>query len=76
MIDHHAGGAEMAQAAAAAADDEWVTDTAAKMATIQALEINEMELTRDRVGLPADPPGFTADFVTHEMDGTGEDDDS
>lgn len=62
MSDHHAGGVAMAEAAASRAEDEWVIDTATRMARIQASEIAEMEFAREAAGLPASPPGFTADL--------------
>lgn len=62
MSDHHAGGVAMAQAAASGADDDWVVDTAQRMARIQASEIAEMEFAREAAGLPAAPAGFVADF--------------
>lgn len=62
MSDHHAGGAAMAQAAADRADDDWIVDTAQRMARIQASEIAEMEFARDAAGLAAAPAGFVADF--------------
>ncbi len=62
MSDHHAGGVAMAQAAADSASDEWVVDTAGRMASIQASEIVEMNFAREAAGLTARPPGFTPDF--------------
>lgn len=63
MIDHHRGGVHMADAAAEQAEDDWVVEAASRMARIQALEINEMLLARDRAGLPADPEPFAPDFA-------------
>ena len=62
MRDHHAGGIAMAQGAADRASNEWVVDTAARMATIQSGEIVELELARQVAGLPKEPEGFTPDF--------------
>lgn len=61
MSDHHAGGVAMAQSAARRANDDWVVDTAERMALGQASEIAEMEFARKAAGLPADPEGFFAD---------------
>ena len=62
MSDHHAGGVAMAEAAASGAEDEWVRDTADRMARIQASEIAEMEFAREAAGLDPNPPGFVSDF--------------
>ncbi len=70
MSDHHAGGVAMAQDAARRADDDWVVDTAERMARIQASEIAEMEFAREAAGLPAAPDGFVADFGP-DADGMG-----
>jgi uncharacterized protein (DUF305 family) len=69
MRDHHLGGIVMAEAAAGAADDEWVASTAAAMARNQSGEVREMEQLRDTLGLSADPAGYVADEVM-DMDGT------
>lgn len=62
MSDHHAGGVAMAEAAASGAEDEWVRETAARMASVQASEIAEMEFARAAAGLDANPAGFVSDF--------------
>jgi uncharacterized protein (DUF305 family) len=67
MIDHHRGGVAMAEEAAARAGDDWVAETAATMAAIQASEITEMSVDRDDGGFPADPPGFTPDHMADAM---------
>lgn len=66
MADHHRGGAAMAQAAAESASDPWVRDLAERMARNQAIEINEMDAARERVGLTAAPDGYTPGPF-HEM---------
>ncbi|MDW3178679.1 MAG: DUF305 domain-containing protein [Acidimicrobiia bacterium] len=58
MGDHHRGGVDMASSAAVAAGDSWVRDLAARMERNQAIEIDEMDAVRQRLGLPADPTGF------------------
>lgn len=67
MIDHHLGGVAMAEEAAIRADDDWVAETAATMAAIQASEITEMSVARGDAGHPADPPGFTPDHMADAM---------
>lgn len=67
MADHHRGGVDMAKAAAEAATDPWVRDLAERMARNQAIEINEMDAARQRVGLDANPAGYTPGPF-HEMD--------
>jgi uncharacterized protein (DUF305 family) len=67
MIDHHLGGVAMAEEAATRATDDWVAETAATMAAIQASEITEMSVDRDDAGFPADPPGFTPDHMADAM---------
>ena len=59
--DHHRGGVHMAEAAAAEADSPFVKKLAMQMARNQKLEIREMEIARERAGLPADPPGYDRD---------------
>lgn len=58
MEDHHRGGVSMAAAAAEQASDPWVRDLAGRMARNQAIEINEMQATRERAGLDASPDGY------------------
>ena len=58
MQDHHRGGVHMAEAAASEADSPFVRTLASRMAGNQKLEIREMEIARERAGLPADPPGY------------------
>jgi uncharacterized protein (DUF305 family) len=55
MIRHHAGGAAMAAYAAAHAENAGVRKFAAGMARTQRSEINEMNLRRVDLGLPAVP---------------------
>ena len=74
MIDHHRGGVAMAEAAATSSSDPWVRELAARMARNQAIEINEMEAARKRVGLTADPPGYTPGPF-HEMESDTEETD-
>jgi uncharacterized protein (DUF305 family) len=64
MQDHHAGGVAMARAAAERAEDDWVAETAAKMADVQAHEIVDLENARVQAGLAADPPGFVPDVMS------------
>lgn len=71
MSDHHAGGVAMAEAAASDAEDEWVRNTADRMARIQASEIAEMEFARNAAGLDANPPGFVSDFGPNGFSGNG-----
>jgi len=59
MIDHHAGGVTMAKEAARRAGTGFVRDLAERIARQQQVEINEMAMERDRLGLSASPPGFT-----------------
>jgi uncharacterized protein (DUF305 family) len=58
MIDHHKGGVHMAEEALKRAKTGFVRDFAERVARQQQVEIREMELARDRLGLPARPPGF------------------
>ena len=58
MTSHHEGGVDMARAAARDAGDPFVRELAARMARNQAVEINEYEAVRSRLGLPA-PTGLT-----------------
>lgn len=53
MQDHHRGGVEMAEAAAAAVTDRRVRELAERIARNQAIEIKELEGTRVDLGLPA-----------------------
>lgn len=59
MADHHRGGVEMAGVAAAQASDPWVREIAARMARVQAAEIVEMDVARERNSLTATPAGHT-----------------
>lgn len=59
--DHHRGGIHMAEAAAAQADNPFVKEMAGRMARNQKIEIRELEIARERAGLPADPPGYERD---------------
>jgi uncharacterized protein (DUF305 family) len=61
MRDHHLGGIAMAEHAAAEASDPWVRDLAERMARNQRTEIVEMDLVREREGLPTEPDGFESD---------------
>ena len=68
MIDHHAAGAEMAEAAAAAVDDADVRDLARRMARNQRAEIPEMTAAAGRSGLDPAPEGV--DFDVHGVAGS------
>ncbi len=57
MIDHHIGGVNMASAATSA-EDSWVQDISSLMERNQAIEIREMEMVRDGLGLTVAPNGF------------------
>jgi uncharacterized protein (DUF305 family) len=52
MIEHHAGGVDMAQAALERVDDEPVRELAGRIIKAQESEINEMQRTRQRLGFP------------------------
>jgi uncharacterized protein (DUF305 family) len=58
MTSHHEGGVQMGRAAAQEASDPFVRELAARMARIQAIEINEYEAVRARLALPR-PTGLT-----------------
>ena len=51
MTEHHLAGAEMAEAAARRAEDDFVAEIAARMADNQRLEVLEYEAVRGRLGL-------------------------
>jgi uncharacterized protein (DUF305 family) len=53
MIRHHAAGAAMAAYAATHAEHPRVREFAARMATVQRNEFNEMNHRRVAIGLPA-----------------------
>ena len=57
MTAHHEGGVHMAEAAAERVDDPYVQALAERMARVQAIEINEYEAVRNRLGLPV-PTGL------------------
>lgn len=59
MIDHHAAGADMAEAAADLADDGEVRDLATRMASMQRQEIGELVAAAARAGLELPPDGVT-----------------
>lgn len=61
MIDHHAGGAAMADAAAERADDGVVRQFAETMARNQRFEISEMLREAEKSGLELPPEGVTWD---------------
>ncbi len=68
MATHHRAGVHMAEVAAAEADDADLRDLASRMATNQAVEINEYRRVAEREGLPVtidayEPPAADA---THE----------
>ena len=63
MIDHHAGGVHMADQAAQRAGTAFVRELAERVARQQRIEIAEMRAARDRLGLPADPPGYDPDDI-------------
>jgi uncharacterized protein (DUF305 family) len=52
MIEHHAGGAHMADAEARLGRDHAEKAWARKMAAAQRLEIDELNRVRQRLGLP------------------------
>lgn len=54
MAGHHRGGVDMGLAAAERASDQWVAELAARQAKNQIVEINELLLASDRLGLQAD----------------------
>jgi uncharacterized protein (DUF305 family) len=56
MIEHHAGGAHMADAAVDLAETEYVRSMAAAMAQVQRDEINELNVAREQLGLSAVSP--------------------
>ena len=58
MTTHHRGGVHMASAAVERVDDPHLRELAARMAKVQAVEINEYESARVRLGLP-EPSGLT-----------------
>ena len=64
MIDHHAGGVHMADEAARRAGSRFVRELAGRVARQQRIEIGEMKAARDRLGMPADPPGYDPDDIT------------
>lgn len=64
MIDHHAGGADMAQAAADQADNEDVRELAGRMAKVQRQEIGELIAAATRAGISIPPSGVTWDVYT------------
>ena len=61
MVDHHAGGADMARAAASKADNDAVRELAARMAKVQQQEIGELLGAAERADLTVPPPGVTWD---------------
>lgn len=71
MIDHHAAGADMAEAAAARVDDADVRDLAQRMARTQRAEISEMTAAAQRLGLEPAPDGV--DFDVYGVAGAASD---
>jgi len=63
MRDHHLGGVAMAEAAADRAEDPWIIEAASQMARVQASEIAEMDMARDRALLDPAPPGYVPEFA-------------
>ena len=63
MVDHHAGGVHMADEAARRAGSRFVRELAERVAHQQRIEIGEMKAARDRLGLPASPPGDDPDDI-------------
>jgi uncharacterized protein (DUF305 family) len=57
MVDHHAAGADMADAAAAEVDDDEVRELAERMAHVQRQEIGELLAAAERIGLDVPRPG-------------------
>ncbi len=74
MIDHHAAGVAMAEAAMAQADDADVQELAQRIARTQRLEVAEMTAAAERLGLDATPDGVTFD-VSGESTGMSDHDD-
>lgn len=68
IIDHHAAGVEMAEAAMADADDADVRELAGRIARTQTLEIAEMTAAAERLGLDASPDGVTFDVYGEPSD--------
>jgi uncharacterized protein (DUF305 family) len=61
MIDHHAGGADMAEMAAERADDAGLAALAERMAEIQRQEITELLAAAARADITIPPRGVTWD---------------
>ena len=68
MVDHHAAGIEMAEAALAKADDADVRELAGRIARTQRLEIAEMTAAAQRLGLDPAPDGV--DFDVYDATST------
>lgn len=71
MIDHHAAGVAMAEAAVARADDADVVELARRIADTQRKEIAEMTSAAQRSGLDLAPDGVDADV--HHTDAMSDD---
>ena len=71
MIDHHAAGAAMAEAAAEEVDDERVRSLAVRMARTQRSEIAELLRAADRAGLTVPAAGVT--WEIYDATGSAED---
>ena len=74
MTTHHEGGVHMAAAAASRVDDPYLRGLAERMARVQAVEIQEYEAARVRLGLPV-PAGLSPVPVPAGSGGTAGDDD-
>lgn len=66
MVDHHAAGVQMAEAAAEKTSDGDVRRIALQMAKAQRSEIDELLRAADRAGLDVPPPGVTWDVYGGE----------
>ena len=73
MVDHHAAGAAMADAAAARADDDQVRELATRMAKIQRGEIAELLGAAERAGLRVPVAGATWDVYGSDAEHGGHD---
>lgn len=70
MTNHHRGGVHMAEAAVDLVDDPHVEALARRMARIQAVEINEYDAARRRLGLDV-PAGLQSVPVPERSAGDG-----
>lgn len=70
MTNHHRGGVHMAEAAVDLVDDPHVKALAQRMARVQAIEINEYDAARRRLGLDV-PAGLQSVPVPEPSGGAG-----